>query len=146
MAIVYLGLGSNLGDRQKNIEEALRLFKEHHITVKKMSSMIETDPIGGPAQGKFLNAVCCVETHLSPAQLLNLILSFEKKLGRVRTVVNAPRTIDIDILLYDRQVIDTVQLTVPHPRMRLRAFVMEPLAEIDSNLARDIMNESYKKH
>ncbi len=138
MAIVYLGLGSNLGDRRKNIEQALDSLKDHCIQIEKVSTLIETDPLGGPAQGKFLNGVCRAKTDRTPEELLILNQLIEKKLDRVKTVLDGPRTIDIDILLYDRQTINTPRLTIPHPRMLNRDFVMIPLKEIDPALAQSL--------
>ena len=130
MPTVYLGLGSNLGNRRKNLEKAIRLIQGPDIHIKKCSSIIETDPVGGPPQGKYLNAALKTETFLTPAKLLLTIQKIEKKLGRIRTVVNGPRTIDIDILLYDELILNTPHLTIPHPRMWQRDFVMRPLKEI----------------
>ncbi len=130
MPIVFLGLGSNLGDREKNIRQALELLEADAVIVQKISSIIETDPVGGPQQGLFLNAAAKVETDLSPHDLLRKIHQIEASLGRVRDVKNGPRTIDIDILLYDDRKVNDLDLIIPHPRMRERAFVMRPLGEI----------------
>jgi len=130
VSTVYLALGSNVGNRHHNIRCAIRLLAQHAIAVKKTSAVIETDPVGGPAQRKFLNAALKGETALIPAELLQQIKKIEKVLGRKKTVKNGPRTIDIDILLYGRKKITTPRLTIPHPRMRERTFVMQPLAEI----------------
>ena len=130
MPIVYLGLGSNLGDRAKNIDAALRLLNDAGIRTVKMSSIIETDPVGGPPQGLFFNAVLKAETDLGPFELLRAIHAIEAGLGRVRTVKDGPRTIDVDILMYDELVLNAPELVIPHPRMRERAFVMEPLREV----------------
>ena len=130
MPIVYLGLGSNLGDRAKNIHEAVRLLGEAGVMPVTLSSIIETDPVGGPPQGLFLNAVLKAATERSPVELLKAAHCVEAELGRVRTVRNGPRTIDVDILLYDDQTINTPELMVPHPRMREREFVMRPLREV----------------
>jgi 2-amino-4-hydroxy-6-hydroxymethyldihydropteridine diphosphokinase len=134
LAIVYLGFGSNLGNREGNVREALRLLKESGIGIDRMSSLIETDPVGGPPQGKFLNAAARINTQKSPEELLSTITAIEKTLGRVRREHNGPRTIDIDILLYDDLHMQTPQLTIPHPRMWQREFVLEPLREIAPEL------------
>ncbi len=134
MAVVYLALGSNLGNRRSYIENAIRLLKEKHLRVEKVSRIIETEPLGGLPQGKFLNAVLKATTDLSAFELLGVAQSIEKELGRERSVRNAPRTIDIDILLYDHQRITNPQLTIPHPRMFERDFVMIPLQEIEPDL------------
>jgi len=130
MPIVYLGLGSNLGDRARNIHEAVRLLGEAGVMPVVLSSIIETDPVGGPPQGLFLNAVLKAETSLPPLGLLKAVHAVELVLGRVRTVINGARTIDVDILLYDQVMLNTPELVIPHPRMREREFVMRPLREI----------------
>ena len=131
MAICYIGIGSNLGDRQKNIDEALKLLKENGVEILKLSTVIETDAVGGPKQGKFLNAVAKVKTAKMPLQFLELLMDIEKQLGRERTIKNGPRTMDLDILLYGSQKIQMPNLIVPHPRMLGRNFVLIPLNEIE---------------
>jgi 2-amino-4-hydroxy-6-hydroxymethyldihydropteridine diphosphokinase len=131
---VYLGLGSNLGNRKKNIESAISELNNAGIKVERISSLVETDPVGGPPQGKFLNAVIKAKTSFSPEDLLEKLKHIEKMLGRKKTIVNGPRTIDIDILLYSRLKVSTPQLTIPHPRMFTRPFVMEPLKEIEPEI------------
>lgn len=96
----------------------------------KMSSVIETEPVGGPPQGKYLNAVMEGSTTQTPEELLENITAIEKLMGRVRTVKDGPRVIDIDILLYDQLSVNLPHLTIPHPRMHSRVFVLEPLKEI----------------
>lgn len=140
MALVYLGLGSNLGDRLKNIQNAVALLSKK-ITVEKISKIIETDPVGGPPQGKYLNAVIKAQTDLSPRELLEAAQAIEKDMGRIRTVQDAPRIIDIDILLYGHERINEKDLIVPHPKMLKRAFVMKPLNEIDATLVRKLVKE-----
>ena len=135
MNTVYLGLGSNLGDRNGNILQAIDEMKSQGIDIKKLSSILETDPVGGPPQEKFLNAVARGETDISPFDLLELVKRVEIKLGRKRTVLNGPRTIDIDILLYSNVKINSPILTIPHPRMLKRNFIMTPLKEIEPELA-----------
>jgi len=142
MALVYLGLGSNIGDRQKYITDAMRLLSGC-LTIERASTIIETDPVGGPPQEKYLNAVLRAQTPLSAHALLKKTQHIEAALGRTRNgIVNAPRTIDIDILLYDDQTIADEHLTIPHPRMKERAFVMEPLKEIDPMLAHILQKEA----
>jgi 2-amino-4-hydroxy-6-hydroxymethyldihydropteridine diphosphokinase len=126
---VYLGLGSNLGNRQKNLDLALDLLSQR-MQIKKISSVYETDPVGNTDQPLFLNLVCQVNTMLAPQELLTLVKGIELKLGRMPGKVNAPRTIDIDILLYGNKTMKSRKLTVPHPRLTERAFVLVPLAEI----------------
>ena len=129
MAVVYLCLGSNLGEREKNLTQALTLLSQK-AKLEKVSSIYETEPIGYKEQPFFLNLVCRISTNLSPEELLRLAKTMENKIGRVPSFSNAPRLIDIDILLYDDQIIETQDLVIPHPRMTERAFVLIPLAEI----------------
>jgi len=130
VATVYLGLGSNLGDRDKNLNQALEELTAVGLEIEKVSRFIETDPVGGVPQGKFLNAALKAQTQWSPENLLARIKAIETKMGRRDTGRNGPRVIDIDILLYDRVVMTTPQLTIPHPRMHERDFVLTPLKEI----------------
>ncbi len=133
-AIVYLGLGSNLGNRQDNLDRALE-FLSQRLRVEKVSSVYDTEPIGNIEQPRFLNLVCQVYTRLAPMDLLALAKGIESKLGRVSGKRNAPRPIDIDILFYGDLVIETLELVIPHPRLVERAFVLTPLAEIAPDLA-----------
>jgi len=132
-AIVYLCLGSNLGNRQYNLNKALGFLSER-LRVEKVSSVYDTEPVGNVDQPRFLNLVCQVHTKLAPMELLTLAKGIESKLGRVSGKRNAPRPIDIDILFYDDQVIETPELVIPHPRLAERAFVLTPLAEIAPDL------------
>ena len=127
----YLGLGANLGDRRRNIAEAVRrLEATPGIRVVRTSPLVETKPVGGPAQPDYLNAACEVDTTLSPRELLDAALAVERAIGRRRSVRWGPRVIDIDILLCDDLVVDAPDLRVPHPRMHERRFVLEPLDRI----------------
>lgn len=127
----YIGIGSNLGDRKKIIESAIEMLKEtQDIKVDKVSPLYETEPVGGPPQGKFLNGVVRVETGLSPKELLNSLKRIEDTLGRIREVNNGPRTIDLDILTYGDMHIEEEGLIIPHPRMNERDFVKRPLNDI----------------
>ncbi len=146
MAVVFLGLGSNLGDREANLHSALSYLEKNHISIDRVSTIIETDPVGGPPQPKFLNAVAKTHTDLEPQELLRTVLAIEHKLGRIRDEKNGPRTIDIDILLYNNAVIKTPSLTVPHPRMRERTFVMGPLKELDPDIEQSIPNADHTDH
>lgn len=123
-----------MGDRQANIRAALQAFEVLGIQVQCCSSIIETDPVGGPDQGKYLNAVCQVHTTLSPQILLKVFKNIEKDLGRQEGVRNGPRPIDCDILLYDDIILNSPALIIPHPRMGQRDFVMKPLQEIFPNV------------
>ena len=136
MAQIFLGLGSNLGKREAYIRSAVAALVANSTKVEIISSLIETDPVGGPPQSKFLNAVIQGQTDLSPEELLVRIQDIEKKLGRERTVPNGPRTIDIDILLYDDIAVNLPHLQIPHPRMNQRPFVLNPLKEIAPEMLR----------
>jgi 2-amino-4-hydroxy-6-hydroxymethyldihydropteridine diphosphokinase len=133
MATAYLGLGSNLEDRKLKLAQALELLSQQ-ATIEKVSSVYETEPVGYEQQPLFLNAVCRISTDLKTEQLLRLAKGVEAKLGRVPSSRNAPRTIDIDILFYDGQVVKSQDLTIPHPHLVERAFVLVPLAEIAPEL------------
>lgn len=133
MSKIYLSLGTNLGDKENNLEHALHFLSEKVIILKK-SSLYETEPVGFKDQPWFLNMVIEGETDLSPDDLLEFTKSIESKMKRVKTIVNGPRIIDVDILLYDDQEIETDLLIIPHPRMQQRAFVMVPLYEIAPDL------------
>ncbi len=129
--LCYIGIGSNLGDREKYIGSAIEKLRAiKGVKVKKISNIHETDPVGGPRQGKYLNGALELETELEPRELLAKLQAIENELGRKRLVKNAPRTIDLDILLYGDKKINEPGLKVPHPRMREREFVMKPLKEI----------------
>ena len=130
---VYLGLGSNMGERAENISFGLRLLSQS-VHLDSVSSMYETEPQEYRKQDPFLNLVCKAKTTLSPIQMLVRAKSVEVKVGRVPTFRYGPRVLDIDVLLYGDQVIDTAELTVPHPRMTERAFVLVPLLEIAPDL------------
>ena len=143
MATVYLGLGSNLGKREDNIQRAIEALKGLGLDIKKCSSLVETEPMGGPPQGKFLNLVLKGNVDIPPENLLSHLQTIEKNLGRIKTVVNGPRTIDIDILLYDQLEMNTPQLTIPHPRMLDRNFVMEPLEEIAPDLIKELRHANH---
>jgi 2-amino-4-hydroxy-6-hydroxymethyldihydropteridine diphosphokinase len=130
--VAFLGLGSNLGDRLAALQRAADLLAgEPGVTLTRSSRVWETDPVGGPPQPDFLNAVVRAETDLEPAGLLAACQRVEAALGRVRAERWGPRTIDVDLLLYGARTIDTPDLTVPHPRMVERAFVLMPLLEVD---------------
>ncbi len=134
MTIAYIGLGANLGNREKAIAGAVRRLGESEgLRVIKVAAVIETDPAGPAAQGKFLNTVCAVETELAAGDLLKHCLRIEEDLGRERNNEEqrwGPRLIDLDILLFGEAIIDEPGLTVPHPEMHKRRFVLEPLGEI----------------
>ncbi len=133
MATVYLGLGSNVGDRRTHLRHALRRLAERY-EVTGISSVWETDPVGYEDQRRFLNLVARMETDASPRSVLETARAIEAERGRERTFRNAPRTLDIDVLLYGDAIVDEEGLKVPHPRMRERAFVLVPLLELDPEL------------
>lgn len=131
--MVYLGLGTNLGDKQKNMNDTIRMLENLVGEVEKVSSVIETEPEGFRSDNMFLNAVVKVRTALSPFEILDITQDVEKSLGRKEKSSNGiyhDRVIDIDILLYDDINISTPRLVIPHPRMAQREFVMTPLTEI----------------
>ena len=129
---VYLGLGSNMGDRQRNLDKALE-FLSQRLRMGKISSIYDTESLGDTSQPRYLNLVCQAYTRLEPTALLALVKGIETKLGRVGKS-GAPRTIDIDILLYGDKVIETPELVIPHSKMTKRAFVLVPLDEIAPDL------------
>ncbi|MDD5422231.1 MAG: 2-amino-4-hydroxy-6-hydroxymethyldihydropteridine diphosphokinase [Candidatus Omnitrophota bacterium] len=131
MTTCYIGIGSNLGDRQDYINRAIEELKSHKdIRVRRVSSIYETEPAGGIQQGMFLNGVLEIDTDLGPKPLLKELNRIEAKLGRKRTIKNGPRTIDLDILYYGQDVIDEEGLVVPHPRINEREFVLQGLREL----------------
>ena len=131
MTVCYIGVGSNLGNRRQNIKSALeKISRLKGTRIYKVSKIIETEPVGGPAQGKFLNAVLKIYTYLSPLLLLEKLKKIEKELGRKQTVRLGPRIIDLDILLYSDKITQSKNLEIPHPRMFEREFVLKPLLEV----------------
>jgi 2-amino-4-hydroxy-6-hydroxymethyldihydropteridine diphosphokinase len=129
----YVALGSNLGDREGNIRKALRLLSQR-VRIEKVSSLYETKPEGFLSQPLFLNSVCQISTELDAEELLTLIKGIEKAMGRLPSFPNATRPIDMDILFYGDQIIYLPHLIIPHPRLKERAFVLVPLAEISPHL------------
>jgi 3-oxoacyl-[acyl-carrier protein] reductase len=144
MASAYIALGSNLGDRHENLGKALAALQESAgITVRQVSPYFVTEPVGGPAgQEQYLNAAAELDTDLSPQELLRALLEIERQLGRVRGERFGPRTIDLDLLLYDRLVLNDPDLTIPHPRMHERGFVLRPLAEIAADVVHPVLGQS----
>ena len=131
MIRVFLGLGSNLGDREKNIKEAVRLLRENgQVEIEKVSSLYETEPVGIKNQPAFLNGVLEIETNLSPRNLLDTLQAIERRLGRKKGRKWGPRLIDLDILLYGDLVMEEEDLKIPHPFLAERSFVLIPLAQI----------------
>ncbi len=140
----YVGLGSNLGHREKNIAAALNALQTtREIEVAQVSSLYETPAEGGPDdQPNYINAVARLSTTLSPARLLAVCHHIEGSLGRRRTIHWGPRTIDLDLLAYDRRICGARELTLPHPMMHRRRFVMEPLVEISPNWVHPVLERS----
>ncbi len=142
MKRIYLSLGSNVGNREKNLRAAIGKLSHSGVHVLRISPLYETEPVDYTAQPWFLNLVVEAETDLFPRQLLARTSRIERTLGRVRTVAKGPRTIDIDILLYGNSVIDSPDLQVPHPRMTERRFVLSPLADLQPALLHPVRRET----
>jgi 2-amino-4-hydroxy-6-hydroxymethyldihydropteridine diphosphokinase len=143
MAMAYLGLGSNVGDREEYIEQAVFLLEKNpNIEVTKRSSNYETEPEGGGTQPPFINAALEIKTKLSPHKLLEACQEIETTLGREREIEWGPRTIDIDILLYSGEIISDDKLQVPHPLMHERLFVLRPLRDIAPHLIHPVLEKS----
>lgn len=136
MSHVYFSLGSNMGDTGANIDSALTLLSEK-VHVQRRSSFYETEPVGYHDQNWFLNIAVEGDTDLTPEALLDFTQSIEQRMKRVKTIINGPRVIDVDILLYDTVQLHTERLTLPHPRMLERSFVLVPLCEIAPDLMLD---------
>ena len=139
---VYLSFGSNVGDRAKNLRAAIDELPHAGVAVKKVSSFYETEPVDLREQPWFLNCAAEVETHFDPIMLLRALREIETKMGSKKLVAKGPRLIDMDILLYGAETIDTPELQVPHPRMHLRRFVLVPLAEIAPELVHPVLKKS----
>ena len=130
MPLAYIGIGSNLGDREFNCKQAIGLLRQKGITVRKESSLYETTPWGVRDQPLFLNMAIEIETDLKPFELLRTLKDIENEMGREETFLWGPRIIDLDILLYDNNIVDEKGLRIPHPHMQDREFVLRPLCEI----------------
>ena len=139
----YLSLGSNLGKRQENLDQALKLLSER-MRIGKVSSIYDTEAVGPIAQPNFLNLACEVFTRLTPEGLLALAKGIEQKMGRYSRS-GEPRIIDIDIILYGDQVLDSPELKIPHPLMHERSFVLIPLAEIAPDVVHPVLKKSMKE-
>ncbi|MCG9126448.1 2-amino-4-hydroxy-6-hydroxymethyldihydropteridine diphosphokinase [Candidatus Poribacteria bacterium] len=143
MHSAYIGFGSNIGDRLDYIQNALHsLSVVEGICLKSVSSIYRTEPVGNEEQDDFLNGVVSLETSLSPHTLLHIVKNIEISIGRQHRTHWGPREIDMDILIYDDLCLQTPNLTIPHPEMHLRRFVLTPLAEIASNLTHPVFNKS----
>jgi len=150
MARVFIGIGSNIGDRRRNIESAINSIRREGIKITKISGFYETEPWGVKNQPYFINGVIEVETELSPIKLLLLLKRIERDIGRKKAMKWGPREIDLDILLYDDIILKSEILNIPHPFLEDREFVLKPLCEIAPNLihpvlkkpVREILNET----
>ena len=134
MSFAYIALGSNLGDKEKNLRRALLLLTQQGVEIVRVSNFLSTEPYGVTDQPQFLNAVACVRTSLAPLALLDVLLATELAMGRVRLRHWGERNIDLDLLLYEDVVLDLPRLHLPHPDMQNRDFVLLPLAEIAPEL------------
>ncbi len=143
--LVYLGLGTNLGDRLTNLERAKALVRDRMGTILLQSSVYQTEPWGLKDQPEFYNQVLLLETALSPETILSLILQIEKEMGRIRHLKWDRRLIDIDILFYDREVLHLDQLTIPHPLLENRNFVLAPLSEIAPGFLHPVLGKTVQE-
>ncbi len=141
---VFIGLGTNLGDRQENLARARELLSEK-LSLTAVSRIYETEPWGYADQPKFLNQVIAGETELTPTRLLDFLKRIEKKIGREQTFRYGPRVIDLDILFYGDRVVKTKRLEIPHPRIAQRAFVLVPLAELAPGLVHPVTGKSVEE-
>jgi len=142
LKLVYVGLGSNVGDREEMLRSALDRLQSPELRLRRVSSLYETEPIGLREQAWFLNLAAEFACDLFPRQLLQRCQRMERELGRKRTAVDGPRTIDIDILLFGSAVIKMADLEIPHPRFRDRRFVLAPLAELNPQLRDPVSGQS----
>jgi 2-amino-4-hydroxy-6-hydroxymethyldihydropteridine diphosphokinase len=142
---IYLSLGSNIGDRARNLQAALQQLPAPDLRILRVSPAYETEPAEFTAQRWFVNLVAEAETELFPLQLLSRIARAERALGRVRTIPKGPRTIDIDILLYGRSVVHSAKLEIPHPRMADRRFVLAPLADLAPDLRHPVTRKTIRE-
>ncbi len=143
MHSVYIGFGSNIGDRLTHIQNAIHaLSKTEGITLEKISSVYKTDPVGYEAQAQFLNGVAAIQTHLPPLSLLHALKNIETAIGRQHRIRWGPREIDLDILVYGDLCLQTEKLVIPHPEMHRRRFVLAPLAEIAPDVVHPVFQET----
>lgn len=145
MAIAYVALGSNLGDKKKNLQRALMLMMQQGVEVLQVSGYFATEPYGVTDQPQFLNAVCKVRTNLEPVALLRTLLATELAMGRVRLRHWGERNIDLDLLLYENVVMQTPELTLPHPDMQNRDFVLLPLLDIAPELVHPLLHKTVRE-
>jgi 2-amino-4-hydroxy-6-hydroxymethyldihydropteridine diphosphokinase len=141
--IIYLGLGSNMGQPRKNLQQAVKLLSEQ-VNILSVSPLYDTAPLGNKNQPRFLNAVCKGKTSLKPEALLRFVKSIEKEMGRTPTPRNSPRPIDIDIIFYGHSIMTSDELTIPHPRATERAFVLVPLADISPGFRHPVFHRTVR--
>ena len=143
MPLAYIGFGSNIGDRLAHIQNALHILsKTEGITLKKISAIYETAPVGYEAQAEFLNGVAAIQTSLSPLSLLHTLKTIETAVGRQHRIRWGPREIDLDILIYEDLCLQTEKLVIPHAEMHLRSFVLVPFSEIAPDVVHPVFQES----
>jgi 2-amino-4-hydroxy-6-hydroxymethyldihydropteridine diphosphokinase len=145
MATVYIGIGSNLGDREKNCLHAIKLLQKKGITVTKRSSLYETEPWGLKDQPYFINMAIEIETALEPKELLRILKDIEREIGRKESSKWGPRIIDLDILLFDNIIVNEDNLKIPHPLMHERDFVLKPLCEIAPDKRHPVLGKTIKE-
>ena len=142
---VYLGLGSNIGDREEHLRRAVEQLQGHGLSIMRLSPLYETEPVEYTQQPWFVNQVAEAETELFPMQLLARVARVERALGRIRGIPKGPRVIDIDILFFGRAVVRTAKLEIPHPRMGERRFVLAPLADLAPDLRHPITRKTIRE-
>ena len=145
MSIVYISIGSNIGDREENCRKAIKLLKENGIALKRESSLYETEPWGVKNQPKFINMAIEVETDKEPEELLRVLKEIEIEIGRKETVKWGPRVIDLDILFYDELILKIPGLEIPHPLLHERDFVLKPLSEIAPDKKHPVIGKTVKE-
>ncbi len=145
MKTVYLGLGSNVGEREQHLQAAVDRLHSRDVRIKRLSSVYETEPQGMRNQRWFLNLVAEAETDLFPRRLLGRIVKIERELGRRRAIENGPRTIDIDILFFGNAVVHMDELTIPHPRFAERRFVLAPIVELAPDLRDPVSHQTMRE-
>ena len=145
MAIIYIGIGSNLGDKEGNCKTAIERLSENGITVKKISSLYCTKPWGVEDQPDFVNMAVKAETNVNPSELLTILKTIEKEMGRQDGVHWGPRLIDLDLLFYDDLVISCDELAIPHPLLHEREFVLLPLAEIAAEFVHPVLKATIRQ-
>jgi 2-amino-4-hydroxy-6-hydroxymethyldihydropteridine diphosphokinase len=145
MSVVYISIGSNLGDRESNFRTALERFKQKGLIIRTESSRYETEPWGVKDQPRFLNMALEIETELAPEELLQTLKDIETEMGRNKSFTWGPRIIDLDILLFDDLILNGEDLKIPHPFMHERDFVLKPLSEIAPDVEHPVLQKTIKE-